>query len=226
MACAKGSCCEEHTDMLVDVCHSIRQSPPLNGHLPFKVTLQQTLQYCYFWEILFLLQRTFLVKQECIPVGCVQPAHWPYLIEKTTHAPLKKPHMPPLKKPCMPPRKTTMPPWSSHAWPPRASTHAPPSNHACPPRATTHAPPEQPCMPPGSNHTHPLGATMHAPSPRATMHAPGSNHTCPPKQPRMPPTPWSNHACPPGSNHTRPPPVDRMTDTCKKIAFANFVCGR
>ena len=31
-------------------------------------------------------------KQECIPVGCVPPAHWPYLIvsektEKTTHAP-------------------------------------------------------------------------------------------------------------------------------------------
>ena len=32
------------------------------------------------------------IKQECIPVGCVPPAHWPYLIvsektEKTTHAP-------------------------------------------------------------------------------------------------------------------------------------------
>ena len=23
-----------------------------------------------------------------------------------------------------------------------------------------------------------------------------------------------------------PPPVDRMTDKCKNIAFANFVCGR
>ena len=25
---------------------------------------------------------------------------------------------------------------------------------------------------------------------------------------------------------TTPPPVDRMTDTCKNITFANFVCGR
>ena len=103
--------------------------------------------------------------QECIPVGCVPPAHWPYLIGKTTHAPPEQPRMPPQEQPCMPPQ-------SNHACPPRATTHAPGSNHTCPL-------PEQPRMPPGSNHACPPRATMHAP-PGATMHTPQSNHTCPP----------------------------------------------
>ena len=74
----------------------------------------------------------------------------------------------------------------------------PRKNHACPPGATTHAPPpEQPHMPPWSNHA-----------------PPRSNHACPPP-------PRSNHACPPGAT-THAPPVDRMTDTCKNITFADL----
>ena len=73
------------------------------------------------------------LKQECILVGCVPPAHWPYLIEKTTHAPRATMHAPPG------------------------------SNHACPPRATMHAPPEQPCMAPQEQPRMPPRATMHAP---------------------------------------------------------------
>ena len=97
----------------------------------------------------------------------------------------------------------------------------PPSNHACPLQPCM--PPPQPHMPP-SNHAHPP-PTMHVPPP--TTHAP-HNHACPP-QPCMPP---SNHACPP-ANHTHPPcnhayPLAPcgQTDTCKKITFVNFNCGR
>ena len=102
-------------------------------------------------------------------------------------------------------------------------------SHACPPlEATTHTPPEQPHMPPPcSNHTHP---------PRATMHAPQSNHACPPsratthappEQPHMPPMPPQKQPrMPPQSNHACPPPVNRITDRCKNITFANYVCGR
>ena len=59
-------------------------------------------------------------QQECIPVGCVPPAHWPYLV--ISHACPPQPHTPP----------ATMhtPPWPC----------MPPYNHACPP-TTTHAPP-------------------------------------------------------------------------------------
>ena len=92
-------------------------------------------------------------KQECIPVGCILPTHWPYLIisyacpPTTTLAP-RQPHMPPL-----------------------ATTH-PSGNHACP-LATMHAPQQphtlslQPRMPP--NHTCPRQPCM---APLATMHAP------------------------------------------------------
>ena len=55
-------------------------------------------------------------KQECIPVGCVPPAHWPYLIvsektEKTMHAPPNKTtHAPPNKTMHAPQIKPRMPP--------------------------------------------------------------------------------------------------------------------
>ena len=104
-------------------------------------------------------------------------------------------------------------------------------SHTCPPRINHAHPPEEPRMPPppratmhalpGSNHACPPGATTHAP--------PQSNHT-PPEQPRTPP--WSNHACPPRATTHPPratmhtPPVNRMTDMCKNITFANYVCGR
>ena len=97
-------------------------------------------------------------KQECIPVGCVPPGHWPYLIISYACPPMTM-HAP---QPCMPP--------SNHVHP-RATMHAL-GNHACPP-ATTHTP-WQPCTTPG-NHACILQlctppATTHAPL--ATMHAP------------------------------------------------------
>ena len=93
-------------------------------------------------------------QQECIPVGCVPPAHWSYLRISSypTHASQEQPCTPPQQQPCTPPlEQPRMPPLgaTTHA-PPGATTHAPPSNHApLPPGATMHAPPrEQPSMPP------------------------------------------------------------------------------
>ena len=138
-----------------------------------------------------------LSKQECIPVGYIPPAHWPYLVvsyacppprknhacpspERTMHAPQKKPCMPPLEKPRMPPQE------QPHM-PPGATMHAPQKKPCMPllPRKNTHAPPRK-------NHAHiPPGATMHVPL----------------------------------SNHARHP-LCGQTDTCKNITFANFLCGR
>ena len=98
------------------------------------------------------------LQQECIPVGCVPPAQWPYLgiSSYPTHAPWAT--MPaPWEQPCMPPM----------------------SNHAHPPRATTHAPQEQPCMLPLEQ---PCMPTLEQP-----CMPPRSNHACPPEQPRTPP---------------------------------------
>ena len=71
-------------------------------------------------------------KQECIPVGCVPPAHWPYAVAVVSargvrgmHAPM--PHMPPTTHaplPCTPP--------VTHA-PRHTPHHARPPCHACPP---------------------------------------------------------------------------------------------
>ena len=99
------------------------------------------------------------------------------------------------------------------------ATHAPAmhaSCHACPHACPPHMPP---CMLP-LPHTHP-------------------HHICPP--PGMPPChiplpcmlpathAYSPCMSPPRTQplpRTPPPPVDRQTDTCKNITFANFVCGR
>ena len=89
-----------------------------------------------------------LVKQECIPVGCVKARSLtvsPYLVVSHTRPPLGSNH--------------DMPLWSNHACPPGSNQACPPQQPHMPPRATTHAPPEQPCMPP---HT-PPGATTHTP---------------------------------------------------------------
>ena len=96
--------------------------------------------YFPFW---ILLQCTKLAKyssyiewQECIPVGCVPPAHWPYLV--VSYAPPRNHAGPPATthahwQPCMPPQQPHTPP---------------PSNHAC--RLGQHAclPPWQPRTPP------------------------------------------------------------------------------
>ena len=115
------------------------------------------------------------LKQECIPVGCVPPAHWPYLRISSypMHTPLEQPRMPPQSNHACPPEQPCTPPRSNHACPPPpgATTHAPPG-------ATMHAPQEQPCMRPPSNHACLSGATMHAPleqpctpPPRATTNS-------------------------------------------------------
>ena len=54
--------------------------------------------------------------QECIPVGCEPPTHWPYLVVSATHAPL----------PCMP-----LPAMHAPAMHYLPATHTP--CHACPP---------------------------------------------------------------------------------------------
>ena len=55
-------------------------------------------------------------KQECIPVGFVPPAHWPYLVVSATHGPP-----------------------ATHPPPPASNTHTPPATHA--PSPAMHAPP-------------------------------------------------------------------------------------
>ena len=121
----------------------------------------------------------------------------------------------------------------SHAWTPKQPCPPPRSNHPCPMAATTHAPPEATMHTPWSNYAHP--PEQPCMPPRATLHAPRSNHACPPEQPHMPPgatmhAPQSKHACPPtpsrATTHTTPSPVNRITDRCKNITFANYVCGR
>ena len=132
---------------------------------------------------------SFFYQQECIPVGCVPPAHWPYLIISYA-CPPRKNHTPLQEKPCMPPGK-------NHVCPPG-------KNHACPLGKPRMPPWEKPCMPPGKNHACPW-EKPHMPPGSNHAQPPGSNHTCPPR---------SNHACPiplgatthaPPSNHACPP---------------------
>ena len=80
--------------------------------------------------------KTF-AKQECIPVGCVPSAHWPYPVVSATQAPC---HAHPRCHAC--PLKPTHP---CHAHPP---PRMPPAMYA-----PCHTCPPIPCMPP----------TMHAP---------------------------------------------------------------
>ena len=96
-------------------------------------------------------------KQECIPVGCIPPAHWPYLVISYT-SPRATMYTP--QQPCTPPHL---------ACPPQPCM--PPSNHACPP--SNHACPPQPCMPPTTTHTpHNHACPPQPRMPPRTMHAP------------------------------------------------------
>ena len=141
-------------------------------------------QNCSVWKMVISPQ----IKQECIPVGCILPAHWLYLIVSAMQAPC---HAQPL--PHMPPPATHAPlpicPPTMHA-PCHACPTCMPPCHACP----------LPCMPPLPNtplwHVPPCHACPLA------MHAPC--HACPP--PCTPPCHAhpSCHAC---------PPVDRILDT-------------
>ena len=116
--------------------------------------------------------------QECIPVGCVPPAHWPTISHSVGGGDVW--HACPL--PCMPPAMHSpllhMPPL-----PCTPHWHAQPMPCMSP---ATHTP--LPCMPPYHTHT---------PLPRT------------PPPPCMPPL-WT----------------EWLTDMCKNITFANFVCGR
>ena len=110
----------------------------------------------------------FTIQQECIPVGCVPPAHWLYLI---------------ISYAC-PPRK-------NHACPP-----APRKNHACPPRSN-HAPPqEKPCLPPWKKPCTPPGKTTHTPLEK-TMHTPQKKPHTPPGATTHPPPPLPGATTPP-----------------------------
>ena len=107
--------------------------------------------------------------QECIPVGCVPPAHWPYLVVSAMHAPLQ----------CMPP-----------------ALHAP--HHACPPAmyAPHHACP-LPCMPPATHTPCHASIPCHPwpPPPTPPCHACPLPHMPPPAMhaplPCMPPPLWT-----------------------------------
>ena len=173
-------------------------------------------------------------QQVCIPIGCVPPTHWPYLVVSCggrggMHAihPMLCTHPLP-HTPCHTSPTTHRHPTLPHMAPCHACTPC----HACP----------LPCMPP----------TMHAP----TMHAPC--HACPPLLHMPPchtcPLPFMSpchactpcHACPlpcthPSATHAPlpcmppchaclpamhapamhapcqacPPSVNRITDTCK-----------
>ena len=116
---------------------------------------------------------------------------------KTIHTAQEKPCTPTQEKPCMPPgEKPRMPP--------RKTTHAPPGKKP-------HTPPptwQNPCMPPQKK--------PHMP--------PSKNHACcpsPQQKLRLPP---HNHM--PLQATTHAPPVNRITDACENITFANYVCGR
>ena len=125
------------------------------------------------WSNFFYSHTVFsenLAKQECIPVGCIPPAHWPYLRISSypTHAPPNN-HAHPWAT-MHPPGATMHAPWEQPCMPPleqprmpaRATMH-PPGEQPCMPSW------EQPCMPPKCNHAPPR-ATMHAP--QATTHTP------------------------------------------------------
>ena len=156
-------------------------------------------------------------KQECIPVGCVPPAHWSAVSRRGG-----------VCIPCTSPFHQTHTPFC-HACPLHHThpftTHAP-LCHTCPPLPCTpptmHAPlspcmhplgmhaPCQPCMPP-TMHT-PL-PTMHAPwaclppvnHAPPTMHTPPGNHAYPP----------ANHACLPCQPHM-PPQATTHTPHCEQ----------
>ena len=96
--------------------------------------------------------------------------------------------------------------------------------HTCPCHACL-----LPCMPQCMPLTH---APMRAPpATHPPPHMP-ANQACPPATPPCHACPLphmpTHRACPHHARnpcHACPPPVDRQTDTCKNITFANFVCG-
>ena len=107
-----------------------------------------------------------IIKQECIPVGCVPPAHWSYLCISLypMHIPPKQPHTPPRSNHACSlgatthiPREQPHTPWEQLCTPcPLEQPHTPPG-------ATMHAPQEQPCIPPPRSNLAPPGATMNTP---------------------------------------------------------------
>ena len=173
------------------------------------------------------------LKQECIPVGCVPPAHWSYLRissypthappRATMHAPREQPHMSPPEHPHMPPRATMHAPWEQPCMPPPEQPCTDPwSNHACPP--------EQPRMPPRSNHACPPRATMHTPRatthapPRATMHTP-LEQPCMPPRATTPPREQPHMPRPPREQPCMPPLWTEWHTLLKILPYPNFVAG-
>ena len=148
------------------------------------------------------------VKKECIPVGCVPPAHWAYLVVSAMHAPPAMHAYPPCTPPC-------------HACPP--ATHASPC-HAYPP--AMHAPTVDRILDtrfwkyylaPTS-----LRAVKRMHSSRMCI-VRSSSHVYPSMHWALciPACTGQGGVCPGGgvSQHAlrqKPPPLDRITDRCKK----------
>ena len=156
-----------------------------------------------------------MIAIECIPVGCVPPAA--VAIRGGLH------QVPPLRTRPPPGPGTTpgtrkppllqgrhpwdqAPPWSRHpSWDQAPQSRHPPGPGS--PLGPGNCPPPGQ-IPPRTRHPPPGPGTPEQTPPRARH---------PPEQtPPRPGTPKTRH----------PLPVDRMTDTCKNITFANFVCGR
>ena len=109
-------------------------------------------------HVLKMLRVNRPLQQECIRVGCVPPAHWPYLVVSYACPPRKNHACPPGKNHACPPGKNhACPPGKKpHMPPPGKTTHAPQEKPCTPPQQKPHTPPEQPRMtPPKSNHTRP-----------------------------------------------------------------------
>ena len=127
-----------------------------------------------FSHLIWTNQRLHITILECIPVGCVPPAHWPYLVASARggghvwHT-------------CPPPCHTC--PCHTHTLPHTPSVpRTPPQPHTPPAMHTPlpHTPILPPCTPPA------MHAPCHAclPLPPPTMHIPSAMHTpchtCPP----------------------------------------------
>ena len=124
--------CQISFIFLPNILPNNRFPPPTQGLVPVLEILDPPLETCnllwIFAKHTFLISWSYL-EQECIPVGCVPPAHWPYLRISSypTHAPGSN-HTPPWEQPCMSPL-------SNHAHPSGATTHAPPGSNYTPPQA-------------------------------------------------------------------------------------------
>ena len=191
-------CSRMHTTRSLTISHCIPCTPPASMHTPQPCTPPTTMHAPHNHTP--LQPRMPPCNHACPPQPCMLPQP---CTPPTTHAPHNHAcsHNHAHPPPHMPPTtmlapQLCMPPTTMHA------SH----NHACPPQPymppCNHAFPPQPCMPPTTT-----------PAPH--------NHACPPQ----PCTPPCNHICPPATTHAPHLWTEWLTDRCKNIIFANFICG-